>query len=480
MTSSRMKKISLFIAFFLSTGCASYRPKPVLPGETLSRFESRTLANPGLREYIRRNRILEPPRWPPKEWNLSLLTLAAFYYHPDLDVARTERDVEKAKVARAGERPNPRLSFTPAYNSDAASGVSPWILGLVLSFPIETAGRRGHRVEEAQHLLDAARLHIAEVAWRVRSRLRASLLELYRLTQAEAILKKRLEVAAKLLQAREQRLAAGEASRLEVEMARAALVQSDLSLGQARTQAAEERARLAQVLGVPLAALDEVKLSFDSLSRPPAAADIPSAAVQRQALTNRTDILAALARYAASQSSLQLEIARQYPDLQIGPGYQWDQSAEKWSLGLSLTLPVFHRNQGRIEEAKARRRMVAARFVALQAKVIGELDRALAGYRATLAELGIARSLAAVQRSREGALTKRIEAGYTDRVTLYDARLETLSAEDAELSALVRAQQALGALENAVERPLDGADGIPAAFGENPQIESSQDKGLEP
>ena len=118
-------------------------------------------------------------------------------------------------------------------------------------------------------------------------------------------------------------------------------------------------------------------IAFD-LARIPEADDLTSAEARRAALQSRTDILAALAEYAASESALQLEIAKQYPDIHLSPGYQFDQGDNKWHLGLSAELPVLNRNQGPIAEAEARRAESAARFEALQAKVIAEIDRALA------------------------------------------------------------------------------------------------------
>ena len=180
------------------------------------------------------------------------------------------------------------------------------------------------------------------------------------------------------------------------------------------------------------------------------------------ALTNRADLLAALARYAASQSALQLEIARQYPDLQIGPGYKWDQGANKWSLGISLTLPLFNQNQGQIAQAKAQRELAAAQFIALQARDIAQTEHALAGYRAALATLDAAQSLAATQQSRTQSAQRQFSSGYIDRSALDQAQLQALAAENTRLTASIQARQALGALEDAVERPLDGAIEISA------------------
>jgi hypothetical protein len=50
-----------------------------------------------------------------------------------------------------------------------------------------------------------------------------------------------------------------------------------------------------------------------------------------------------------------------------------------------------------------------------------------------------------------------VELGEADRAALIGARLEASAAEAAGLDALRRVQESLGALEDAVQRPLDGA-----------------------
>ena len=45
------------------------------------------------------------------------------------------------------------------------------------------------------------------------------------------------------------------------------------------------------------------------------------------ALTHRADVLAALAEYAAAEALLRSEIAKQYPDIHLNPGYSFDTGA---------------------------------------------------------------------------------------------------------------------------------------------------------
>ena len=175
----------------------------------------------------------------------------------------------------------------------------------------------------------------------------------------------------------------------------------------------------------------------------------------RSALQARSDVLAALADYGASQSALQLEIARQYPDVRIGPGYEYDQGLNKWStIGVSLELPVLNRNAGPIGEAEARRTEAAARFAELQAAVIDEIDRALANRDTSREALARSEAVLGTERERVNSALREFAAGATDRLALSTAEVELIRAERIHLDAQVRWQQALGDLEAAVQPPL--------------------------
>jgi cobalt-zinc-cadmium efflux system outer membrane protein len=175
----------------------------------------------------------------------------------------------------------------------------------------------------------------------------------------------------------ERRLAYGAISGPVATQAHISLDQARLSVDEAEREIAQYRGRLAESLGLPVAALDGIDISFVFLNEFPK--ELPSREIQKQALFNHPDILSALSQYEAAQSSLQLEIARQYPNLVIGPGYKYDQGENKWSIGISLSLPVLNQNQGPIAEAEARRKEQTERFIRLQARVIGEIARTTAG-----------------------------------------------------------------------------------------------------
>lgn len=455
--------VSLGTASILLTACASFQPKPLSPTETATAFEARGLTDPGLKQFLEQNLGREVTPWPLPSWDFPRLTLAALYYSPDLAVVRAQWGAAKAATLTAGARPNPSLNTGAQYNADTVAGISPWILGLGLEFPIETAGKRDDRIARAQHLSEAARQRVATVAWESRSRLRAGLVNWHGARQRTGHLTRQVTLQENYVAWLERRQAGGAVPAFEIMQARLALDRNRLAQHAALRRVAEAHAAVAEVIGVPVQALNGKDIALDDFNRPPFATDALPPEIRRQGLQNRPDILGALATYAAAESALQLEIAKQYPDLRLGPGYTWDQGDNKWSLGLSLVLPVFHNNQGPIAEAEARRTEAEARFAALQARAINEIERTTEDYRLVIQELETAEALFAAARNRLQLLRARLKTGEAQQVYLLNAQLEMESAALARAEALVRAQQAFGALEDAVHRPLDPLEFPPAA-----------------
>ncbi|MCX8037318.1 MAG: TolC family protein [Candidatus Sumerlaeia bacterium] len=427
-----------------------------MPDRNLEEFEKRTLNDPELKSFLISNKDVE--EWPPKAWNLSLLTVAAFYFHPDLDEARASHAVAKAGLLTARQRPNPTVSVSPQFNSTTpeSAGVSPWVLAFDFDIPIETAGKRGYRIRESQHLSEAARLKIGAVAWQVRSRVRRSLLDLYAAGETESLLRSQLAILEDNARLMKLQLEAGAVSPFEVSQANIALAATRLAVDDAVRKRAEARAALASSLGLPVKALDGVNLSFEELQKEPA--EIPPLAVRREALLNRADLLSALAEYEAAQAALQIEIAKQYPDIHLGPGYEYDQSEHKWGIALSLELPVLNQNKGPIAEAEAKRAEAAAKFNALQARVLGEIELAAAGYERALQKVQTAKELVSNSTTREQAALAMFKAGEISKLELATIQIERKTNELALLSARIEVQLALGALEDAMQRPTDGFD----------------------
>lgn len=436
----------------LASGCAEYHAAPISPVANAAALLARRLDDPGLRAFL----ASAAPAEAKGAWGLRRLTLAALYWQPDLDIARAKLAAAEAGVVTAGQIPNPSAGFGATYNTTVISP-SPWTVGPVINFLLESFGRREHREEQARQLAAAARADLAETAWQVRGRVRQAMLALWSAERHRALAERRLALQNELVDLLEHRFAAGLASALDVTRERTRRNQVTLELRDIDRKAAEARAQLATAIGVPPSALDGLTLSFAALDHPAP----PAANAVRTALRERADVQAQLARYEAAQAALQLEVSRQFPNLTLGPGYSYDQGSDKYSLALAADLPIFNQNEGPLAEAEAHRKEEAARFTALQAQIIGAVGGAAAGFQAAEAAVTTADALVADETQREAQVSRAFAAGELDRPTLVTSQLERMAAEISRLDAVVQERLSLAALEDAVQSPLFDADGKP-------------------
>jgi len=216
---------------------------------------------------------------------------------------------------------------------------------------------------------------------------------------------------------------------------------------------------LAGAIGVPVSGLEGCDFAWPDMDFPPSAESLSPKEIQRDAVLNRLDVRRALSEYAGAEAGLQLEISKQYPDIEIGPGYVYEERNNFFTLGLSAILPLFNKNQGPIAEAEARRKQAADAFLTTQAQVIADTERALAVYTAALKELNEAdQSLHKLQDSQVQMMQQAVSLGEEDRLALNGVQIESSILARTRLDTLARAQSALGQLEDAVQRPLDPGD----------------------
>lgn len=451
-----MKHIAAFALLIsgLATGCARYKyhAAPISPPALAHSLYSRSLDDPDLHSWMQQSAGFQPSSWPLGAWDLNSLTLAAYYFNPDLDVARANVATSEAAIRTAAMKPNPTVTVGPGYETDPTA---PFIMAFDFSLPIETAGKRGYRIASATHLSQASRLQLAQTAWVVRSRVRAAFVDHIFALKAAQQLRRQESLQAAYADLIEQRFRAGEIALPDVTTARIDLTNLRQALRIAEGQVKTTHATLAAAIGVPDSALAGKAVSWPGADQPPAPAVLPPQSIRETAVFNRLDVLRALEQYEAAQSNLQLEVARQYPDINLGPGYSYQQAIHSISLNLSSVLPVRNHNEGPIAEAEAQRKVAGTQLLSVQSTVIGDSDKALAQYAAAYATLQGAIHSVAQFEEQQRAAGRLLKAGETEQFTVIAAELQTAVAERARLDALHQTQLSMGLLEDALQRPID-------------------------
>lgn len=458
----RRALLIVFVTLTGVAGCTTYHPQPITTDQLALQFEQRSLTNEKLRTYIASESGHDATSWPPSTWNRRLLTLAAFYYSPKLDLARAQWNTAKAGVDTAGTIPNPVLQLPFQRSTPNPGPGSPLTWGPSLDITIETANKRRYRTDQAAHLSEAARLSVITAAWTVSSQVRNAMLALYAARTRATLLSATAQAKRQIMAMSRHRLAVGQYSQPDVDAAMLADTQAQSDLAAAQGAEDDARAQLAAAIGVPVAAIDGITLDLSEFGMAPPAP--PERNARRAAIFHRADLRAALADYAAAESALQLQIAKQYPDIHIGPGYTYDTGTEKIAFGLAgITLPIFDRNQQNIKLAEARRKEAGVRAGALQDRIIGDLTHAMTRYQSSVKALQLADRHQASARRQLDSQATAFSRGNTDRLAFTQAKVDYQTSEITHLDALVAAQRAAGALEDAMRQPL-GQDALTPIF----------------
>ncbi len=438
--------------------CVHYVPQPKAPEKVVDAFVSRSFEDPGLRKVLDEAFPARSTDWPRQQWDRADLLFAMLYFNDSIAQGRAAVDASTAARRTARELPNPEIELEGEY-ANQHDGSPLWLWGVATEWLLDFGVRRGMRISLADLSEQQALDDFTEIIWRTHRQLQRSFADML-LTQREV---KWLETVkadrdSQLEMARRE-LEVGATARGEVDrLVRDALL-DEQKLNEARSRASAAESALAAAIGVPVKSLEAVHLSWPDLDNPP---DIPEARLtqgREASVLQRADVRGAVVGYGAAEAALRLEVSKQYPDIAIGPAYQWDHGVKRLQFNLFLTLPLLNRNRGAIAEAEARRAQAGAKLEATVASAYSQIDESIRQWRLARARLREARG--GIYESAQriySEMERGFAAGANDRTELVAARIARTLAELEVIDAVRGAQWALSDLEGAMRGPLEGPE----------------------
>jgi outer membrane protein TolC len=129
-----------------------------------------------------------------------------------------------------------------------------------------------------------------------------------------------------------------------------------------------------------------------------------------------------------AEADLRVEISKQYPDLELAPGYSWDQGLQRWIAALAFSNLLTNRNKGPIGEAIARRNQMASNVEAVQQRVLGQVEAGVAQCRAASQQVLAAAQLVQALQARERSARGAFERGETTQLEGMGLALSVASA----------------------------------------------------
>jgi len=278
-------------------------------------------------------------------------------HHPDLAEATALADAAKGRAKYAGAFPNPeavaRMESAPFRGKTA--GDAEYLGGVAQSIPLGARLSKARQVEELdrERLLRTLEVKRRDIRRRVHSAFATALYQ----EQADRTLAEFAADADKLAAATKARLEAGDAlpehvARAEMELARAVV---ELK----RTQSLREQAMaaLAGAMGDATLRINSLLGSLDN------AFEIPTLESLASSLSEHPATSLATADMNASRARVNLAQAERVPDIQVELLYHRLQAERRDSLdmGISIPLPFFDRNRGKLQAAQAETAAAEAR-----------------------------------------------------------------------------------------------------------------------
>ncbi len=453
-------------------GCRSFEEKPLDPVTVLRDVED------SLRSWPGRDRGDDARGITLREASLWMLE-----HGPGVREAVAAYETALAVASIDTPIPNPSLEVGPEYGfgSDVTTNRVVPFGALGITIPL---GGRLKRNDE----LNRTRAEVARVD--AIARHRELYLELRRAYAALVISRRRLESRRGILagartsaDSARRLVDAGQATAIDVALFQLERGRAEAEVLDAEDEESDAASRVSSLVGLHASRFRV--LPAETLPDP--VAGIPALDEAKAALVvHHAELGRQRARYEESEAALRLEIAKQYPDLQIGPSIGGETGDRKTVVGLTLgiELPLFDRNQQAIATAEARREESRVRYEAAAQRALIEVERAHRHLLVATRRYRLLRDTVLAQATSSiGLARSSLEAGSGDALRLLHAErsYRQILVEVVEAELLVH--DAWRTLELAVGTPLSlfpsedrgSAGRVPPSLHEPSEGESSDD-----
>jgi outer membrane protein TolC len=395
---------------------------------------------------------------PPPGATVESLLSYARQTNPEFAVMQREAEAAAARVAPAGNLPDPTFSIelrditrdgtSSATLSPSNVGSTKYTVRQMFPWPGKRDLARAAAEASAEQSNQAARATWNELAMRIK----VAQARRYELAQRRQVVGEIDELLAGLESITRTRYAGGLAAQADAVRAlseRTVLRGELISLAtQARTVDAQLNALLARPPDAPLAA--------PAAPRVPAA-ELPFASLAERLRDRNPELAVDRARLEGAERSRELAYRNRYPDfaLAVSP-IQRDSRLADWDVMFEVTIPL-QQGTRRAQESEAQAMLAAAgaRREATMQRALGELGTALAQLAGAreMARLAEASLLPQAQVNLQAALAA-YETGKVDFAALLDAERQVRQARLALLSAEVEAQMRLAEIERLIGEDL--------------------------
>ena len=213
--------------------------------------------------------------------------------------------------------------------------------------------------------------------------------------------------------------------------------------------------------------------------------------LKRLMIRNSLDLAVIRGEYEVVESRLRLEIIKQYPDLELGIGFEKDpgETSGEIELTIGFDLPIFDRNQQGIAEARGHREALREKYAAAAVRALTKLEHSCRTYELAQEKLDwlkdkvLPRARSNVDVAKQSVAAARIDSlqFLEAERALNDVLIEVVEGELELRESLIKIEQAVGRPiwlfpsegEELIPPMPDNLD-QPTSSGDEPEEESSE------
>jgi cobalt-zinc-cadmium efflux system outer membrane protein len=384
----------------------------------------------------------------------------------DLLAAKLEIPMAEADVLTANLRANPIFyadtQLIPYGHFSFLRPGGPPQSDVNINYPLDITFKRSARTASAR---EAKSVTEAQLQDAVRNQI-DNLYTIYEGVVAAGLTLKFSEVYLsginRLLTVTEELYRDGQIQESDLDLVKASVFKAQLQLKESRKAKIAANRGLALMLNMPLDDIDKLDV-FDPVGKLQTL-PVPKEELVKRAVARRPDLLAYRYGLRRAQKDLKLAKANGYPDAYIlyqpytfqNNTYLGVPSAYSWTLGATLTIPLYNRNQGNVTRAKINISQTEIQVASAERIVINDvLNAALELDQSLVAVTDFRKDIIPVSKRVRDAAYKRFIGGQTSALEYLAAQQDFNDQVRAYRDALVRHRQAILDLNTAVgERVL--------------------------
>jgi outer membrane protein, heavy metal efflux system len=356
-----VKHVALFFSLLALSGlpaCVTYHPKPLDEHAVSQALSSPDTARVSIKAREIKHPILKS-RDIDFEKGISAedAAIIAVITNPALRAERDRRGIAQAQLLQAGILPNPTFSYSLDVPTGGNTGGTVNAYGLGLDWSIvKSLLTMGAELDAARAAAASVDLEVAWKEWQVAESAKQRVYRLICLEKQSVVARQEEDRLGKNLEAIKKAVDLGDMTTIDLEAVDATMRKTHAAVLDIQQKIEQERLDLNRILGFPPASKIPLKKEITL----PQFKTLPSLDGIMEGLeTRRLDLLALREGYQSQEARLRTSVRAQFPDISIGLAHSRDTSdVITTGFSVSISLPVFDRNQGHIALETASRKQL--------------------------------------------------------------------------------------------------------------------------